>query len=279
MRSDVSSAMWAYLQRDNPDLCEIITLMTDVGTYLFTTNNKPIMRSDGTYNPFPVGATKGAEESVTLQIGTVGFSIVNTGDFGRLARAGLLNESEVLVRRCPVNSPNLGSVSLFRGKLADIMFDRNKISGTARNAFQSANINWPYYTYMDTCVWKFGSTGCGLNVSSYTMALAIDASSSNPIQLLVASGTLTQSFAPGQLERGRVTIITGQNSGQVRAIRVHTGDMLLLSHTLPYAPTSGDQLHLQRGCRKRFETDCTSQYNNANRFLGASWMPRQEQAF
>lgn len=278
MRS-VSSAFWAELQRDPIDLCELISHATAVGTFNWTTTNRPIVSSGATYDPFPGGSAKGSEESTALTVGNVGFSIVNSGQYFDMMRSGLLGGTEIYVRRVLPNSPDLGSLPVFRGKLADLTANRAAISGTARNVFQSATIQWPYYTYMDTCVWRFGGTGCGLNATSYTLTTTLNVGSSTPIYLLLNSGTLTRSFAPGQLERGRIKIKTGPNSGQVRVIRVHTGDLLGLSHTLPFPHSGATTIDLVRGCRKRLITDCISQFNNGNRHFAAPWMPKQEQAF
>lgn len=278
MRS-VSSAFWAAMQTDALVMCELIDLTTRNNTYRWCTNNQPIVSSGYTFDPFPGGSEQGAEESTTLAIGTVNFTVANTGNLTTLLSANAMDRSEVYVRRVFVDSPDLGALPVFRGELADFTRNRLAISGQARNLLQSAGRNWPIYTYLDTCVWRFGSTGCGFNTSSVTVTTSLNVSSSTPIVLRATSGSLVGSYAPGQLERGRVTILSGANSGQVRTVRVSTGDLMALSHSLPF-PVSGDTMFsIYPGCRKRFIDDCTSKYNNANRFLGVPWMPKQEQAF
>lgn len=278
MRS-INTPFRTALQADNPNLCELITHGTAVGTFSWTSNNVPVVNSGVTYDPFPGGAARGAEETTDLTIGTVGFSIANSGDYYNMLRSGLLDKTEVMIRRVFVDSPNMGDLYVFRGYLGDLIADRNMLSGQVRNIFQSATINWPYYVYGDTCTWKFGGVGCGLNTTSFTLNLSLDTSSSSPIIVKCLSGSLVQSFAPGQLERGRLTMTSGPNSGQTRVIRSHSGDVLGLSHTFAYANSGAASLQIVRGCRKRLITDCVSQFNNGNRHFGEPWMPKQEQAF
>jgi uncharacterized phage protein (TIGR02218 family) len=275
----VSSAFWAALQTSDPRICELISLATAVGTFNWTSTNQPLVSSGVTYDPFPGGSAKGAEESTELTVGQIGFTIANSGPLASLIKGGAIRGAALYVRRVLVNSPDLGNLPVWRGDIADIGYNRMAISGTSRNQLQSATRNWPYHTYMDTCVNRFGDVLCGLDVSSFTLTLSLAVSSSTPLVLRTGSGTLTQSFAPGQLERGRVTVLTGPNSGQVRVIRTHTGDLFALSHSLPFPHSGATQVSIQRGCRKRLFTDCISQFNNGNRHFASPWMPKQEQAF
>lgn len=276
----VNATFLAALQSDTPLICEIITLGTVQGDYHWTTANQPVVSSGTTYDPLPGGSSSGLEDNLSLVIGNINFTIANTGDLQGIIPANGLDASSLYIRRVLTNSPDLDALPLFRGNMGDFAYTRAAISGTARTMMQKAKPQWPTYTYMDTCVWRFGSTGCGYNVTSSTVnSLGVNVGSSTAIALIAGSGSLVGSYAPGQLERGRVTVITGPNSGQVRSVRISSGDYIGLSHSLPYAPQSGDAFSIYPGCRKRFLDDCTSKYNNAHRFLGFPWMPRQEQAF
>jgi uncharacterized phage protein (TIGR02218 family) len=277
----VNSAFFNRLQgNDISGLCEMVELYTPAGALYWTTCNAPVVNSGHTYDPFPGTSDQGMEEDTNLTIGTQGFTVANTGMLATLMAANVLDVASIYVFRTFADTPGLGNVAVFRGMLGDFSYNRLSVSGTVRSPLQMASADWPYYTYMDTCVWRFGGPGCGVNTSSITIVCSsFNASSSTAVNLVATSGTFTRSYAPGQLERGRVTILTGSNSGQVRTVRLSSGDVLGLSHSLPYAPQSGDVWSVYPGCRKRFVTDCVSKYNNAERFFGAPWMPLQEQAF
>ncbi len=275
----VNSAFWNALQQDHISITELVELTTPSGDYRWTTANAPLQVGSHTYDPFPGASREGAEESTDLGIGTIDFAVVNSGTLKSLLMAHQLDQAPMVVSRVLTNSPNLGRVYIFRGKLGDLSYDRNMINGQARNLFNGVAGRWPYYTYQDTCVWRFGGVGCGVDVSAYTVAGSIDIAASNPIILVGTAGSISSSYAPGTLDRGRITMTSGANSGQVRTIRANTGDVMFLSHALPFPVNSGVSFSVYPGCRKRPEHDCTSKYNNAHRFMGFPWIPKTEQAF
>lgn len=278
MRS-VSSAYWSALQQDSVRIAELIELTVPSGTLRWTTANHVIVSSGSNYLPLPGASGKGAEESTDLGIGTLEFSVANSGEFRTLVFGDSLRNAPISVFRVFTNSPDLGRMYSFQGKLGDITYNRDAISGQARNVFNGVAEQFPRYTYQDYCVWRFGSEGCGFNTASVTVSAAFNAASSTPLIPFASSGTLAGSYSPGGLERGRLTVLTGANSGQVRTVRTNTGDMLGLSHSLPYAISSGDTFSVFPGCRKRWLEDCRSKYNNSNRFMGFPWIPKREQAY
>lgn len=278
MRS-VSSAFWLALQAEYVQIADLIDLDTPSGTYRWTTSNIPIVSSGQTYDPFPGGAAKGAEESTDLGVGNINFTVVNSGQIRELLMVNELDFASLAISRVFVNSPDLGRMYSFRGKLAELSHNRDLMSGQARSIFAGVNAAFPYHTYQDYCVWRFGSTGCGINTSSYTVATSIVPGSSNPLTLLAQSGGISGAYTSGRLDRGRLTVLSGVNSGQVRTIRSQSGDYLVLSHPLPYSVSSGFAFNVYPGCRKRILDDCRSRYNNTTRALGFPWMPKNESAF
>jgi uncharacterized phage protein (TIGR02218 family) len=277
MRS-VNSAFWLALQRTDIVIAELVDLETIAETYRWTTSNVPLRVGSTTYTPFPGAAGEGAEESTDLGIGTISFTMVNSSNLRQQIAAYGLDNAPVTVSRVLVNSPGLGRLYVFRGRLGDLSYDRLVINGQARNIFNGVTGRFPNHTYQDTCVWRFGSSGCGVTVASYTVAGSLNVASSHPLILTVASGVLG-AYSAGHFDRGRVTMLTGANSGQVRTIRAHSGDVLFLSHTLPFGVGSADTFSLYPGCRKRLDEDCVAKYDNGPNHLGFKWIPKAESAF
>jgi uncharacterized phage protein (TIGR02218 family) len=278
MRS-VNSAFWQRLQGKNINIAELIELTTTFGTFRWTTANAPLVSSGHTFDPFPGAASRGAEESTDLGIGNMDFVVANSGPINTQLMANQLDFASVIVSRVFVDTPDLGRLYVFRGNLADLSYTRQVITGQARNIFNGVTGRFPYHTYQDTCVWRFGSAGCGINTSSYTVSTSIVPSSSTPLTLLASSGGISGRYESGRLDRGRLTVLTGPNSGQVRTVRANSGDFIVLSHPLPYSVTSGFAFEVFPGCRKRIIDDCTSLYNNQTRALAFPWIPRAESAF
>lgn len=279
MRS-VNSAFWLACQGNDVNLTELITLELKDNTYRWTSCDVPIVSSLHTYNPFPGMSGKGSEESTDLGIGVIQFSMTNSGDLNNYLETNQLDFAPVSVRRVFQNSPDLGSIWVFRGKLGDLSYDRSTIGGQARNLFNGVAAKYPLFSYQDTCVWRFGSQSCGVNTSSISFTGSLSAASSNPLVLVAGSGTIANSYTLNQLSRGKITITSGVNSGQTRTIRANTGDMFAISHALPYSVDSGGATYsIYPGCRKYLISDCLSKYNNTQNFLGFPWIPKQQYAF
>ena len=279
MTRGVSSAYFDRLQEDSVTVVELIELVGSTRQWYWTTANHTIVSSDQTYDPFPGRSGKGLEESIDLGISVIDFVIANSGgDFDLLLDTNNLDFADLSIRRIFPDTPDLDSMNIFKGRLGDFSYDRRMVSGQARNAFNGVQIKWPYYTYMDQCAWRFGSTGCSFDTSSITItnSLLLDV---DRLAVSVNSGTLTQSYSNDYFTKGRITFLDGINSGEVRTIRAHSGEVLELSHELPSSVAAGAGFDLYPGCRHRLIEDCLSKYNNSSNFLGFPWIPRQEQAF
>lgn len=274
MRSGVNSAFWAALQLDHVPLCELFEITHATGTYRYTTANHPLVSSGNVYTPFPGASGDGVEESTDLGIGNVGFALANSGTLpGELTNAHAMRHTRMVAYRVFTNSPDLGRLYYFDGTIGDYVVNRAQVRGEIR-AIPSQG--WPYYTYQDNCVWKFGGFGCGINTSSFTVAGSLNVASSTRFVIRAAAGTLANSFGPDTLQFGRVTITSGVNSGQRRAIFSNTGDLITLSHVLPFShEAAGVTFSFHRGCRKRLVADCTSLFNNTSAFLGFPHTPKE----
>lgn len=287
MSRTISSAFYQKMQNDGERLAILIDLETTGGDYHWTADNTEIWYTlSGTntkYEPFPGQTLDGLRQSNDLGISVVDFILSNSGDaIGNLLSNNDLDYATLKVGRVFADTPDLDRMDVFQGRLADYSFNRNGISGSARNRFDSQRKRWPYYNYQDKCTWRFGDTGCGYNTSSITLVLSVgdlNVGSSTTLNLLLTSGTISASYANGRFDFGRLTVTNGVNSGHVRTIRVHTGDLLGLSHRLPVNSLGFFNFSIYPGCNKRRVADCRSTYNNEENFMGFPWIPIQEDAF
>lgn len=277
----------AALQSDGMTLVELIDLSMRGYSYHWTTGNQPLTYTlsgvPTTYEPFPGTVPNGIEDGVDLGVSVIDFVVANSGSILRtLLQGGAFAEADLAVGRVFPDTPDLGRMEIFVGKIGDYAHNRMEIKGQARNAWQSLSTRFPYHVYGDKCTWRFGSDGCGFNTASITTAVAeasVNVSSSTTLNILLSSGFLSNSYASGRFDFGRLTVTGGVNSGQVRTIRQHTGDLVALSHPLPFNSFAGITLEIFPGCRKRILEDCHSTYNNARNFMGFPWIPVQEDAF
>lgn len=275
MTRSISSAFFEALQVDDVVITELITLNLGGTYYRWTSSNQEIVSSGYTYEPFP-GRSSGMEESLDLAVNNIDFTFINSGSIlSNLISAHQFDEGEVTIERVLINSPDLDRMPVFTGKIGDYSYNRDQVTGSVRNKWGSAQQQFPYYTYIDNCVWRFGSDGCTINVASFTTSSVTALSGTNNIKFTVASATIN-ALTAGAFEKGRVTFTTGSNSGNVRSILKVDGNEITLYSRLPYNVLSGDLMNLRQGCRKRLVKDCRSRFNNSSHYLGFPWIPREE---
>ncbi len=280
---DVSSAYWARMQEDGLQMVDLIELRTRSRSFYFTTAPDPIVSSLQTYQPFIGGTPTGTEEGSDLSTNVIDFVIANTGSIlSDLVSGGDFQSASISVARVFADTPDLGRMVVYNGVIGDYSYDRLNIRGQARGGLGNTSQQWPYYTYQDTCVWRFGGPGCGFDTSSITIEVnsaSIIVGSTTSLVVRFVNGLLTTSFSNGWFDFGRLTVTGGVNSGEVRTVRIHSGDTFALSHPLSINSHTNLSVSIYPGCRRRKVDDCSSKYNNLDAFLGWPTIPIQEQAF
>jgi uncharacterized phage protein (TIGR02218 family) len=273
-----NSAYFTRLQGDTVDLTELIDFELPGGTsFRWTTSNHEITYTLSgvltNYKTFPGMTPGGLQQSNNMQVAAVNFIMQNTGSAIRDLLLNDFAQARIKVGRVFISTPDLGRMEVYNGQVGDFTYNRTQVTGQARNIWKSLNIQWPYYTYMNNCVWRFGSVGCGMNTTSLTVAItSVNVGSSTQLAILCASGMITRSYANDRFDFGRLTVTAGVNSGIVRTIRQHSGDLITLANALPFPDFTGIQLAVFPGCRKRVLEDCKSLYNNDKNFMGFPWI-------
>jgi len=282
-----NSAYFERLQLDTVDLVELIDLELPGGggNWHFTTANDFITYTlSGAltkYVPFAGGTPTGVQQDNSLGVAVIDFVLQNS----ITAISDMVDNSDFALARLKIgrvfaSTPDLGRMEIYNGQVGDFGFDRIQLRGQARNLWKSLNVQWPYFLYQDTCAWRFGSQGCGVDASLYAVNInTISVNSSSTIDLVFPAGTLTNSFASGRFDFGRLIVTGGVNSGSQRTIRQHTGDKLSLSYDLPSSDVTSISFEIRPGCRKRIVQDCKSIYNNETNFNGYWGIPVQEKAY
>lgn len=280
----VNSAFDARLEEDVVGTLVSLVEVEGAGfTEFYTTANQELFATLSgqlrEYKPLPGQASGNIQSATDLSVSTMEFTLAASAAANLLSLLPANNLDAATIRIYDVfaDTPDLGRMAVYIGKIGDFGWNRTAVKAQGRNVWDSRFLEFPYYTYGDGCFWRFGSPGCGIDTSSYTIVVSpsrLAVSSCSRIGLWVNSlGTVPD----GYYDFGRVTFTGGVNSGQIRAVRNHLGQSLQLSHALPYDPQSGDAMTLFPGCRKRFFADCTSKYNNARNYNGYQTIPIPEQ--
>lgn len=274
---------WRLEQENVGNIVELIALEGQGFKEFWTSCNQEIYATySGTlceYKPLPGEASGTIQSATDLTVATMQFVLASSGASNLLALldANQIDAADITIHRVFVDTPDLGRMLVYKGKIGDISWNRGAVQAQGRNVWDSFDTQWPYHTYSDGCIWRFGSAGCGYNTTSVTVTVAasyIVAASSTPIAYLTTSLGF---YANDYFTFGRVTFTSGPNSGQVRAIREHEGNIIRLSHALPFNPSTLDAFSIYPGCRKRRIEDCTSKYNNASNFSGFWTIPIPEE--
>lgn len=282
-----NSAFFDRLQWDAIDLVELIDLELPGGggAFHFTTANEQITYTLSgaatTYIPFAGGTPTGVQQDNNLGVSVIDFVMQNSiSVISDMVENSDFGQAGMKIGRVFASTPDLGRMDIYTGQTGDFSHDRIQLKGQGRNLWKSLSVQWPYYLYQDACGWRFGGPGCGVNANSYNVSInTIDVNSSSTIDLVFPTGTLTNSFADGRFDFGRLAVVGGVNSGALRTIRSHVGDKLSLSYDLASADVTSIAFVIRPGCRKRIVEDCTSIYNNSKRALAFWTIPIQEQAF
>jgi uncharacterized phage protein (TIGR02218 family) len=285
--SSPNSAFFQRLQMDEVDLVEIIDLELPGGggSWHFTTANDAVTYTlsgaPTKYIPFAGGTPTGVQQDSALGVSVIDFVMQNSiTAISEMVANSDFSLTRLKIGRVFISTPDLGRMEVYNGQVGDFSYDRIQLKGQARNLWKSLNVEWPYYNYQDTCAWRFGSAGCGVDTTSLAVAInTLSVNSSTTIELRFPAGTLTNSYASGRFDFGRIMVTGGVNSGSERTIRAHDGDNLSLSYDLPNADFTGITFSIKPGCRKRIVEDCTSLYNNAANALAFWGIPVQEKAY
>jgi uncharacterized phage protein (TIGR02218 family) len=279
-----NSAFYQKLQSDGLLIAELIDLeLTNGGQYHWTTANGEVTYtlsgSPTKYVPFP-GHGGNIQEDMNLGVSVLAFTLANSGP---ILQDQLLSTdfslAGVKIGQVFTDTPDLGRMDVYLGKMGDFSYNRLELTGQARNIWKSLNVRWPYYTYQEKCGWRFGSAGCGFNTASITLNVSTLLVTSSTTEVLRLNTGSLSGFTNGRFNFGRCTITGGTNSGAIRTIRAHSGDCLELSHALSNPDFTGITLAIYPGCQKRLIDDCKSLYNNDANFLGWPWIPTEENAF
>ena len=284
MSRSPNSAFFTKLQSDGLLLAELIDLELPSGqNYHWTTCDGPLTftlsGAPTTYKPFP-GKGGGIQEDMQLGVAVSNFVLANSGSelqYHLLASDFAI--AGVKIGQVFTDTPDLGRMEVYIGKIGDFSYNRMEMNGQTRNIWKSLNVKWPYYTYQEKCGWRFGSAGCGFNTASVTLQVNTLLVSSCTTEILRLNTGSLNGYANGRFNFGRCTVITGTNSGAVRTIKTHSGDALELSHPLANPDFTGITLAIYPGCNKRLIDDCKSLYNNDANFLGWPWIPTNESAW
>lgn len=116
------------------------------------------------------------------------------------------------------------------------------------------------------CRNRFCDARCGLDIADYTDSITVTGPDGNQFF------TSNLSFSDNFYTEGRLTWLTGDNTGRSSTVIYSNGSNIRLFDPMPYPIQVGDTASIQRGCDKTFRT-CRSIFGNGLNFNGEPGLP------
>lgn len=165
------------------------------------------------------------------------------------------------------SNTGVGSVNLFVGEVGEVSVAGKKIDLTIESPLAQLNATFPRSYILPTCANTLYDSICALAAASFTFAGTVGA---NPSASSFPISGISQ--ANGYFELGKIRFTSGENAGQVRAIKTYINGVVTLAYPLYTVPAQGDAVSLTAGCDKTRNT-CSGRFNNLIHFRGFPYVP------
>lgn len=202
---------------------------------------------------------------------------VNNSDMTGTLSPDLATEQEILfnewdtafVTVFEVNHRDLsmGQIILGYGSLGDLSVGRTAFKAEFRSLTQFLQ-QTVGAIFTAPCRFRFGDEDCGIDLSPITVSGSFTSVTSARVVTDSARAEASDYFGTGLLR-----ITSGVLEGYAVEIASFASGQFSLALPLPAYPEVGDTYEAVPGCRKRFEEDCITKWNNGVRFGGFPHVP------
>lgn len=188
--------------------------------------------------------------------------------FLQALRNGVLDGCEITRERAFLaawNAPPLGSVLLFKGRVATIdALGRTTAEITVNSDLALLDIQIPRNLYSPACVHVLYDSGCGLVKNVFGANGTVGAGTTN---LSIAWSGASSAYA-----QGTILFTSGINAGISANVKSGSPTALTLAYPLLNAPAVGDTFTAYQGCDHSMAT-CKAKFNNLANFRGFPFIP------
>jgi uncharacterized phage protein (TIGR02218 family) len=185
--------------------------------------------------------------------------------------AGLWDFASVEIFQVNVADLSMGIIRQHRGHLGEVSLNRNSFTAELRGLAQQMQQTIGDL-YSPTCRANLGDAQCGINLAAITVMGTISDVTNN--RSFSDSG---RSENMSYFDSGKLTWLTGENTGLAMEIKTFTAGLFVLYLPMPFQVAVGDTYSASPGCKKRFAEDCITKFNNAVNFRGEPHVPGNDQ--
>lgn len=262
LNSTTLARCWRFERRDG----EVVRVTTCARDLLI---NGEIYRAKEGVNPTAISQEASAAVANSEVNGTMAAESVDENELF----AGLWDGAFVTVFEVNYRDLTMGILTLQSGNIGDVKAGRSAFTAEVRGVTQSLQ-KVVGRVFTKGCPWVFGSTGtayegaCRVDLGPLTVTGSITSVTS-----LRAFADSTRAEASDYFGAGVITMTSGENAGFSMEVYSFAAGAFVLHLPLPFNPAVGDTYSLTPGCRKRFEEDCKTKWNNGPNFGGFPLVP------
>ena len=266
--------------------------LVDCGTLVFGVR---IVRSDGEvfgFTEHDKTQTVTVDGEATVLSATPGFalqSLVSAAGVGVdntevlvIADDAVMTRADILARlwdgaqvyffRYNWKLPAAGLIPVKRGSFGNFAPQQGQFKVEFRDLRQALQQN-STWVIQEACRWRLGDARCGVSLAPYTFAATVTAVAS---AYEFTATALTQ--AADYFGEGVVEWTTGLNAGTPgHKVKSFAAGVVTLSEFAVYAIEVGDTFSIVAGCRKRWDTDCKTKFDNVINFGGEKDKPTRDE--
>lgn len=180
--------------------------------------------------------------------------------------AGLYDFAQVDVFMLNYEDTSQGVMTLRTGWLGEIIIKKGRFIAEIRGLTQHLS-QTVGELYSPSCRANLGDSRCGVNMATLTENGSITAVTS---QAILTDSSRTEEG--GYFAFGKITFISGANSGLSMEVKEYSGGKFVLVLPMPKAIEVGDHYSVTVGCDKTLPT-CIDRFNNAVNFRGEPHIP------
>lgn len=262
-------------------------LRTDGTSFLFAEGNATISFRGETYTP--VGGVDASEATRSVGVadleqdfrGLITSDAITDADL----RAGLFRGAQVWEYHVDPRVPEAEAFVSDFYTIANVQWGRAvwqaECIGRSRRLTQEVGKKW-----QRGCWWRLGENfgltgvaGCKVDLAAITSTTITVTKGSAANAFTVNTGTLSGSPADGYFNNGKVTWVTGDNTGVESTVAnyVHSSGTIYLAIPPPHSITTGDKCDIEPGCDFTLAV-CDSRYSNTDNYGGSPFIRGTDQA-
>jgi uncharacterized phage protein (TIGR02218 family) len=265
----VSEALKQHLASETTTLatCWLATLQNGT-VYGFTSHSSDIVFGGRTYAAAtgitPSAIASNADLAVdNLDVdGMLDASVITEADIA----AGLWDYAAIEIFMINWSDLSMGQIKMRSGRLGEVKTGRvaytAELRGLAQNLQQVVG-----ELYSPTCRASLGDARCKVSLAAYTHSGTVASVQSQ--ESFSSALTLPDDYCTN----GRVTFLSGQNSGLAMEVIAYSRGVFTLALPMPYTIAVGDTFTAVAGCQKQFLRDCVGKFANAINFRGEPYLP------